>query len=772
MIPIGTRLEITPRIPKLAINPSRQEITWFGEIEEAIFQIRHEESGGSSAICAGFVEVTVGGLLIGQIPVSISVTENKQRLSLVHSSVKMISRVFASYAREDLSIVRGCKVAYKGLGIHLFIDKDEILSGQAWRDVIRRSIGNHDLFQLFWSQAAADSSEVANEWNLALSIVPQRNVAFIRPLYWSEPMVEPPQDLAQINFTFLDTKTMNIEPEKSDNNDTMPLRPIKADFPVIDVIGSGHKAIDSLRHNISKVIPFLDHLIQARYYPPVSFLVDAHTVLTTRKALCCSSSNDSNIKQSINDIKHVISLLQSLALAFHVGKLVPKNSHYDKSETFFDVLDEHEKIEYFHIVRMTEWIFSGPVKEYFGGQNTLKIQVQSMQSYIKGVVRGDGSGYELESMLTWLLEVASEDDAKIVRDVVKKDMLKDLRSFESRRDTGVASNLLNSSVPQLAEKYQVLIFFHRPDRTDLRLCKTFQEYVAKFCKRWLAYIDLALSKQSDVEIDIGYSAPRLSLEWLAQELPNIQIVHKREEQGFFKKDEPQIQYSLRLNDYRRCVQYLTDLLLRLLDQKESYIGRSILPVAATTYGAFLPLESISGQNQFERTLHKFGWPQQACLASQGKVLVCNDAINSISKKLSELGLEEASVTDLADRIALSVLVHEHFHAAIATATGRDGRLPLGSQRWDDWQKGLSLNEALAAWAERHFFRSDPEMLSHIDAFIFAGEYPAWPYHGASFLEEVYRKGGLPSVRGWIRYLQDDPVNAQKEFDSQLIAGKG
>jgi hypothetical protein len=768
LIPIGTRLEITPKIEKLIVNPSQQQLTWFGEIEEAIFQIRHEDTQGLSGICSGFIEVTTAGLLIAQIPVSISIGHNKSRLSWKSSTAEMISRVFASYAREDLAIVRGCKTAYKGLGIHLFIDKDEIVTGQPWREVIRRSIGNHDLFQLFWSQAAADSSEVANEWHLALSIAPQRDNSFIRPLYWTEPMPEPPTELAHINFTFMDVNSLSIESKKTDYAEVIPLRVLEADFPVMDVIGSGKPAINALCQNMNKVVPFLEHLMQVRYYPPVSFLVDKHTVLTAHEIMC-SSIHDADEHDVAPIADYVTALLQSLALAFHVGKLAPEESRYRNREVFFGVSDDEERVEFLHVARMMEWVFVGPVRQFFGGQDILKNQTQSMRSCLEAVERDDtsgSSGYDVERMLKWLLEIISSEEQKTVKNILTEALFSDLTSFEKRRPATAARKLLDTAIPELAAKYRVFAFFHNVDKTKLRLCKTFSDYIGKICKRWLAYVDVTLSKQGDVVIDIGYSAPLSSLEWLAHELPNVRIIHKREER-ILNSDEPNVQFDLRLSDYRTCVQYLSELLLKLLDQRESYIGHIILPIAASTYGVFLPASAVSAQNQFNQTLSEYGWPKQAGLPGQGKVLVCNDAIQNIREKLVKMRSDETSTASLTDRIALAVLVHEHFHAAIATAIDRDGRLPLGSQRWEDWQEGSALNESLAAWAERHFFRQDREMSTHIDGYIRTGEFPEWPYRGADFIEEVFWRGGLPSVRGWIQYLRDDPVNAQKEFDSQI-----
>jgi len=769
LIPVGTRLEITPQIIGVNTNPSQQQLTWFGEIEEVVFQIQRSESQGVMGICAGFIDVSASGLLIAKIPVSISISETKERLSWQSSTAQMIKRVFASYAREDLSVVRGCKAAYNGLGIHLFIDKDEILAGEPWRDVIRRSIGSHDLFQLFWSQHSADSTWVSNEWHLAVSIASQRNEDFIRPLYWTEPMVNPPKELADINFTFLDLKALNIVSEQMDQVDMPPFNEVLVDFPVIDVIGCGDYEVAVLCHDMSKVVSFLEHLLSARYYPPVSFVVDEHTVQTAHQTVPSFCRDEHDGIQGGSVTNHVIDLLQSLALAFHVGRIVPKDMSREQRNVFFDVLDDQAEVEFRHVIQRAEGVFHGPVRQYFGGHDILRSNVQSMQSCLELVARNDESvsgcsGYRIKDMLEWLLDVASGEDSQLVKSNLTQELLEDLSSFHAEQYKRAARYLLNTPIPQLAEKYQVYIFFRDADRTEFRLCRTFPEYVSGFCARWLSYIDTALRKQGDVIVDIGYSVPLSALEWLKKELPGIQICREAELSSW-TKEEPQVKYDLGLSDYRMCVQHLSDLLLRLLDQRDDYIGRTVLPVAASTYGVFLPAYVVSAQFQFEATLTKFGWPKKAGLDGHAKVLICSGAIERIKQMLADS--DETKTRDLARRIALAVLVHEHFHAAVAMAIDRDGRLPVGTQRRDDWQEGGALNEALAVWAERHFFRIDSEMSSHIKAYIKSGNYPNWPYRGADFLEEVFRNEGLPAVRSWIKYLRDDPANAQKDFDRQV-----
>ena len=59
-------------------------------------------------------------------------------------------------------------------------------------------------------------------------------------------------------------------------------------------------------------------------------------------------------------------------------------------------------------------------------------------------------------------------------------------------------------------------------------------------------------------------------------------------------------------------------------------------------------------------------------------------------------LNPKKATELSQSFALSVLVHEHFHAAVATGLDRAGRAAMGALIENDWAKAKALNEATKA----------------------------------------------------------------------------
>jgi len=772
LFPVGTNLEITPRINNLAVNPTQQSLTWLGEIEEVSFRVRYAGPDDLAMACSGFIDVTTSGLLIGQIPVSVSVGADKKASSWEQRKAEMISRVFASYAREDSPIVEACKAAYRALGIHLFVDKDDLLSGQSWREVIRRSISNHDLFQLFWSKHAADSSEVANEWHLALEITPQRNCDFLRPVYWSKPMVDPPGELKHLNFGFLDLNSVKVKPEHAAEAAT-PLehnsRRIETKFPLLEVVECKASAVEIFREDLSTVVPFLEHTIGTRYYPPVTFLVDENSVRMLRAtAMPCEQPN-SDLDPGEEVTRHVTALLQSLALGFHVGNLIGSTkAGFGERHVFFEALDPTGKADFDHVQRMNEYLFSGPSRKFLAGENVLGAGRATMEDVLRDVSNKKGQGWKAERMIKTLLEVTSPADRSEVERAVSKDDLKQLGSFNEDESSTAARKVFSSELPRLAAKYRVELFFGQPDMTELRLKRTFVEYIRGFCDRWLSFVDVALRKRGNVIVDVGYSAPEAALQWLESAARGVRIHRKAQTTGWASNEQGRY-YEIHLQDYRFCVEMLSKRLLERLAQGSKQIGQILLPAIASTYGVFLMGTAASAQVQFQATLTRSNWPKQAALSGQDKVLVCLGAIDRLRQKMQQESLGETKALELSRRFALAVLVHEHFHSALATGIDRNGHTPLGPQRLDEWETATKLNESLAAWVERHFFRQDPEMVDHIDAYIRSGEYPSWPYRGAETIERLYQQGGLPTVRGWIQYLRDDPVNAQKEFDERVTS---
>ena len=80
-----------------------------------------------------------------------------------------MARIFLSYAREDETVVRDMHRRLSDAGFDVWMDKINLLPGQAWADEIRRTVRNSDFILLFFSKdSVVKQGFVQREFKLAL----------------------------------------------------------------------------------------------------------------------------------------------------------------------------------------------------------------------------------------------------------------------------------------------------------------------------------------------------------------------------------------------------------------------------------------------------------------------------------------------------------------------------------------------------------------------------------------------------------------------------
>jgi hypothetical protein len=132
----------------------------------------------------------------------------------------LYQNIFVSYSRRDSKITKINKLAQIALGNKPFIDVDDLRSGENWKAGLAEAIDIADVFQLFWSENSANSKFCRYEWNYALKTRCPKSTCegFIRPVYWKEPMPDPPPELSDINFRYVPFE----DPNESDKNRVGP----------------------------------------------------------------------------------------------------------------------------------------------------------------------------------------------------------------------------------------------------------------------------------------------------------------------------------------------------------------------------------------------------------------------------------------------------------------------------------------------------------------------------------------------------------------------
>ena len=173
-----------------------------------------------------------------------------------------------------------------------------------------------------------------------------------------------------------------------------------------------------------------------------------------------------------------------------------------------------------------------------------------------------------------------------------------------------------------------------------------------------------------------------------------------------------------------------------------------------TFGIFAPASAASVDAQLAAKPGEWGIPPALFLPGTDRVLLCATALDEFGKAVSNAG----AGPNMARLFLRALLIHEHFHAFAYTAPLKDGAPPPGPGFVQQWNTASCVNEALAAWMQVHFARDqkDPQLSQWFKEYNGSGEYPHWPYAGASRIEKAYQTGGLQVVQNLANLLRTDP----------------
>lgn len=199
-IPEGTRISILVSSKDFDLNPDEISIKWFEEYYRFPFRVRLREQLEPEVEASINIQVFAGDLPIGELIVSTGVAAGGVTSKVNAAQMQWYSDIFASYAHQDIAVVQHLRQQYEALGMTLFIDEYGLRGGVEWEKALLSQMRASDIFQLFWSPAASRSKNVTWEWQNALELVPIKGSAFIRPIFWEDPMPAAPKELSAIHF--------------------------------------------------------------------------------------------------------------------------------------------------------------------------------------------------------------------------------------------------------------------------------------------------------------------------------------------------------------------------------------------------------------------------------------------------------------------------------------------------------------------------------------------------------------------------------------------
>lgn len=201
LIAEGAPLIATPLLEGFQFNPPNAALNFFDEWHRFDFKIRASDDWVNRE-SSGVVIFSVMGVIIAELPIRVRVGGIGIDQETVSTTGTAYRTVFASHSMRDEHIaanIAHAKIAlqHESLRAVTILDSEDTWSPDL-QDKIRRA----ELFQLFWSQSAASSVHVQNEWEHALTATPDQ-AGFIRPVYWTKPLANIPPALAALKFLFL-----------------------------------------------------------------------------------------------------------------------------------------------------------------------------------------------------------------------------------------------------------------------------------------------------------------------------------------------------------------------------------------------------------------------------------------------------------------------------------------------------------------------------------------------------------------------------------------
>ncbi|GAA0947127.1 hypothetical protein GCM10009558_062660 [Virgisporangium aurantiacum] len=684
----GQVLEIYPMLDDVRCVPARQEVVWHGRLEQVSFALEYVGTA-AEATCDGTVRISVDGLLIGQVPMSIRVEPGSAVPPVQRrGSATMIRTVFASYAHEDEAFVRRCKAAYRGLGINVFVDRDDIRGGQGWQRVITDMIANHDLFQLYWSDASAGSQHVAKEWGFALQVARSRpdGTEFVRPLYWSRPMPKPPELLKPIHFAYVDPQSLGLGPSAAGMPEAGAVggpRRCEASFPVVALTpGRSPETVNSIRAALPAVVPFIEDVTGLRYHPPITLLVDDHAVSQARR----STEAEPGVPDEIVELRAAVDLLQALLLVFHMRQFTAEHGR-DAVDEVFGLSGGAEQVEFEFLRHRSEGL-GNTIRRHLAGED---------------VVVG-----------------------------------------------------LPGTVPEFLGKVSPSL-----DGARVLPVTMLPTFVELFVARIVDYVGRVTPVGGGLPFRGGFPIGEDAVAYAKRAFPWFLV---DTEPLNLRTDQPRFGWTATPSDYRDLLAGVAGVVVDGLRTRGATLRTTLFTTAALTYGAFTMGDAASteaiGRGAADQGVPRFVVPAGPA------ILICADAFERVTTSLTDAGMARDAVRTHTNGLLGCTVVHEHLHAAVATGLDRDGyAAPAAAlSRSQAWQ---CVNEALAAWAQSHFVRSDQALYDACSAYIRYGEYPDWPYRGAEAVERMYQQDGLQAVRALVAQLRADPEGARRRLDEEF-----
>jgi hypothetical protein len=203
-IPEGAQVIVTPYMKGFQFNPQSVSIGFFRPWHRFDFEMRATDAHLEEAT-NGILTFMVEGLVVADVPLSVYVERGlskRQQEAIRRVTRKPYRTVYASLANNDAHLAERLRVLCDALGMYNVRDMLQLRAEGAWNESLLKAIEEAEVFQLFWSESAAQSETVMRELDSARQRAAQVE-NFIRAVYWEHPQTSLPNDLVNIQTAYL-----------------------------------------------------------------------------------------------------------------------------------------------------------------------------------------------------------------------------------------------------------------------------------------------------------------------------------------------------------------------------------------------------------------------------------------------------------------------------------------------------------------------------------------------------------------------------------------
>jgi hypothetical protein len=179
-IPRGTYLKFSLNAKGIKFDHKQIVSNWDNELIEQRFKLKASKEYEGRRV-KGTVKVAVWVVPVASLDFEVHITSSAACESFSVADSTFRRRIFPSYAREDAAVLTQFENIHQGSGDEYISDR-KIPAGAEWEPKLLEYIAGADLFQLFWSDHAANSEYIRKELARALELNKE-----IRPVYWKEP---------------------------------------------------------------------------------------------------------------------------------------------------------------------------------------------------------------------------------------------------------------------------------------------------------------------------------------------------------------------------------------------------------------------------------------------------------------------------------------------------------------------------------------------------------------------------------------------------------